>query len=154
MPKQRIKQYLNLADRTGAFHPGELDVLREVLEETLAPDDGISSYVMLEEREAERLRGFIIFGRTPLTQFGWDIYWLVVDKDIHRHGVGRRLVHLMQQYVRDLHQTAVIRIETSGKKEYDHVRKFYANAGFAEVGRIADFYAPGDDLVIFSMRMQ
>lgn len=154
MPKQKIKHYLELAEKTGAFHPGELDVLREVLEDTFAPDDGLSSYILLEEREEDRLRGFIIFGRTPLTQFGWDIYWLVVDKDVHRRGIGRRLVNLMQQYVRDLHQTVVIRIETSGKKEYDHVRKFYLKAGFAEVGRIPDFYAPGDDLVIFSMRME
>jgi ribosomal protein S18 acetylase RimI-like enzyme len=154
MHRVKIKKYLDLADKTGAFHPGELDVLREVLEDTLHPDDDGSSYVLLEEKEGDKLLGFIIFGRTPLTQFGWDIYWLVVDKDIHRRGVGRRLVQSMQQHIAAPHQKAVIRIETSGKKEYAYVRNFYIKAGFVEVGRITDFYAPGDDLVFFSMTMQ
>lgn len=154
MPAHTVQEYLKLAENTGAFHPGELDVLREVLEETFEPHDGVPHYILREERDGGRLLGFIIFGRTPLTRYGWDIYWLVVDKSVHRRGVGRRLVSMMQRHVLDLHETAIIRIETSGKKEYDHVRKFYTNAGFVEVGRIPDFYAPGDDLVIFSMTIR
>ena len=136
---------------TGAFHPGELAVLREVIEDTLRIGDGDSHYRILEEREGKKLRGFIIYGRTPLTEHGWDVYWLVVDKEVHRRGVGRRLISLMQSRILADHHTAIIRIETSGKKEYAPVRSFYAKAGFVEVGRIADFYAPGDDLVIYSM---
>ncbi|MCX8044060.1 MAG: GNAT family N-acetyltransferase [Desulfobacterota bacterium] len=150
MAARQIQHYLDLAEKTGAFHPGELEVLREVLEETFAPRDGVGHYCLLEERDGSQLLGFIIFGRTPLTQHGWDIYWLIVDKSMHRRGVGSRLVSSMQQEVLKKDRAAVIRIETSGKKEYAYVRSFYTKAGFTEAGRIADFYAPGDDLVIFS----
>lgn len=36
---------------------------------------------------------------------------------------------------------------------YAPTRKFYTSLGYAEEARLADFYAPGDDKVIYGMRL-
>ncbi len=43
-------------------------------------------------------------------------------------------------------------IQTSGRPDYVTARAFYAKNGYLEVARIEDYYAPGDDTVIFQKR--
>lgn len=148
MHKIKIKRHLDLAEKTGAFAPQELEVLHEVLEDVF--DEEEDHYIILDERQDDALRGYVIFGRTPLTDCGWDVYWLVVDKEFQRKGVGRNLLQRMKHHITQAQGKAIIRIETAGKKEYAYVRNFYTKAGFEEVGRIPDFYTKDDDLVIFS----
>ena len=40
-------------------------------------------------------------------------------------------------------------IETGGKTSYGPTRGFYETAGYREIARIPDFFAVGDDKVIF-----
>jgi len=44
-------------------------------------------------------------------------------------------------------------IETSSREIYSPTRKFYAKMGYHEEGRIAGFYTPGDDKVIYVKRL-
>ena len=144
----KVEKHLALAEKTGAFAPVEIEVLREVIEDSFGKED--SHYIFFDEKQGDSLQGYLVFGRTPLTDCGWDAYWLVVDKEVQRKGIGMRLLQRMQQHICRERSKAVIRIETAGKKEYAYVRNFYKKAGFEEAGRIPDFYADGDDLVIFS----
>ncbi|MEI6127114.1 MAG: GNAT family N-acetyltransferase [Pseudomonadota bacterium] len=143
----KVEEHLSLAEKTGAFTPREIEVLREVLEDSFGKKD--SHYIFLDEKQGDVLQGYIIFGRTPLTDCGWDAYWLAVAAKAQKKGIGMRLLQRMQQYTCQSGSKAVIRIETAGKKEYAYVRSFYIKAGFEEAGRIPDFYTDGDDLVIF-----
>jgi hypothetical protein len=40
-------------------------------------------------------------------------------------------------------------VETSRLPDFDHTRKFYIKCGYEEEARIRDFYATGDDKVVF-----
>jgi SET domain-containing protein len=40
-------------------------------------------------------------------------------------------------------------LETSGRADYARARRFYERAGYRTVGRITDFYKPGDDCVFY-----
>jgi hypothetical protein len=44
-------------------------------------------------------------------------------------------------------------IETSSQPLYEPTRAFYLRKGYAEVARVPDFYADGDDRVIFAKRI-
>ena len=96
----------------------------------------------------------MIFGKTPLTGSTWDVYWIVVDKDLQGQGVGKKLIGRVEQYLRDKDGFATIRLETSSRKEYWGARKFYVKLGFKESGRIPDFYAVGDGLVTFYKKVE
>jgi ribosomal protein S18 acetylase RimI-like enzyme len=142
------KSYLDLARSTGAFKESELKVLLEVLDEhSQGPDAG---YILFEEKAEDKLIAFAIMGETPLTKFGWDIYWLVVGADFQGRGLGRALIKKMEEFAVRKCGRAVLRVETSGHALYDRARRFYRAAGFHQAGRIADFYASGDDLVLFA----
>lgn len=141
-----------MAARTGAFTPQELEVLEEVLRDTLrggedAKDE--TAYRLCTLREQDRLAGFLIYGRTPMTAFAYDLYWIVVEPTLQRTGVGRRLVAVMENALRASTGRGIVRVETSGKEEYAGQRVFYERCGFSLAGRIVDFYRPGDDLLTY-----
>jgi hypothetical protein len=48
----------------------------------------------------------------------------------------------------------LIVVETSGKAEYNKTRQFYDNLNYQRVCQIPDYYAPGDDLVMFIKRFE
>jgi ribosomal protein S18 acetylase RimI-like enzyme len=47
----------------------------------------------------------------------------------------------------------ILRIETSSLEGEGGAARFYQRAGFAEVGRIEDFYREGDHLITFAKRL-
>lgn len=139
------KRCIEIAQNVGVFKKGELKILEEVLEDCFYKEN----YNILYENWGNKIAGFIIFGRTPLTEFSWDIYWLVVDKEYQGKGIGKRLIKRAEEVLLKEKGKAIIRIETSSQKQYTHARGLYKIMGFIEAGRIPNFYSPGDDLLIF-----
>lgn len=145
--KNAHEVYVNIAKTTGVFKPCELEVVTELVEDTRNNKD--SSYVVFDEKIGNETIGFIIFGRTPMTDFCWDIYWIVVDKKYHGKGIGKKLLSRVEEYVLTQGEKAAIRLETSSKTEYQATQMFYRKNGYKEVGNLPNFYAAGDSLVIF-----
>ena len=139
--------YLKIAEQTSAFNPAEIEILDEVLTDCF--EDPKTTYILFEEKNNDRLLGFVIFGRSPITKFSWDIYWMVVDKEFQRKGIGKKLQKRIESYVLLQDKKANLIIETSSKPEYNATRNFYKNSGFKEVGQIPDFYNENDSLIIF-----
>ena len=158
---------LALTRATGVFRGEELEIAAEVFRDCVAapgPSGGggagvvgaeLSSapttprayYALGGELEGE-LVGWICWGQTPCTDGTWDLYWLAVDPAAHGMGVGTALVEEME---RRLTGTArLISVDTSGRTDYEPTRAFYAARGYHAVARVPDFYAPGDDQVIFT----
>lgn len=142
-----MKTYLDLAKATEAFSAIELEVLEGVLDDYLHfPSEG---YMIFDERVDGDVAGFIVFGRTPLTAYGWDIYWLAVRNQYQGNGYGRRLVQRVEEHIYNQMEKAILRVETSSQNMYAHARNLYMKQGFKEVGTIRDFYSQGDDNIIF-----
>ncbi|HNX90408.1 MAG TPA: GNAT family N-acetyltransferase [Candidatus Omnitrophota bacterium] len=141
-----IGEYLMIASGTGVFRPDEIDVLKEVLEDYGKSD---TTYHVYEERSGGKLSGFAIFGRTPLTAFCWDVYWLVVDKACHGKGTGKRLMTAVEEAFAEENKKFVARVETSGRDTYEGARIFYEKLGYEKTGVIPHFYGQGDDLVMY-----
>ncbi|HOO62561.1 MAG TPA: GNAT family N-acetyltransferase [Synergistaceae bacterium] len=138
-----------MAEDTGAFRKEEISVLREVLE---ACSEVSGDYKLLVESSPEKsgkIRGFLIYGPTPMTESTFDLYWIVVDSREQGKGVGKKLLQRMEKEILQHFPSARIRVETAGKEEYLYQRRFYLSRNFREAGRIPEFYGAGDDLVIF-----
>jgi len=103
----------------------------------------------LEEEGNGSPDGFLIYGPTPMTDKGFDLYWLVVRKAAQREGIGRKLAMEMEKLILSVAGEGIVRIETSGKDDYSGQRNFYISIGYVECGRIKDFYHKGDDLVTY-----
>ncbi len=146
--KQEIEKFVNLTHKTDFFRDSEIEFLKTILDEYHeAPG---KDYLIFKKEVDAELRGFVIFSDIPGTEFSWDIYWVVVEKSYQRQGIGKQLVGMVEEYVLSQKNKAILRIETSGKEKYLKTRNFYQRQGFLETGKIPDFYAPGDDLIIFT----
>ncbi len=138
---------------TPEFTPEETVVALEVLEEALAstgangapgPDD----YVALVAERDTTVLGYACFGRTPMTERSYDLYWIAVDPSAKRAGIGRALIDAVLAALRE-RAGGVLRVETEGGAKYAATRAFYERIGFEVAGSIRDFYGTDRSLVVF-----
>ncbi|HCU10565.1 MAG TPA: N-acetyltransferase [Gemmatimonadetes bacterium] len=119
----------------------------------LGEHSGYLTYV-LEARDADssEVLGYVSFGPTPLTESTFDLYWIAVDKSKHRGGVGKRLLKFTEEEtVR--RGGKMLLIETSSQETYGGTIQFYEKTGYELVGKIPEYYKPGDDKLIFAKRL-
>ena len=76
-----------------------------------------------------------------------DLYWMAVDPDVQRAGLGTLLVREMERSMR-AEGGRIVRIETSSLPEYEKTRAFYRRIGYPETVRVKDFYWEGNDLCV------
>jgi D-alanine-D-alanine ligase len=144
-------QIQDIAARAGVFSQQEVECVGELWQEylTLGPD--CCGYNFIVDRDGDRVLGFACYGPRDLTHGVFDLYWIAVDLDCHRSGVGRRLLNASEEAVREAGGRMLI-VETSGTPPYDVTRMFYSSMGYTIEATIKDFYVEGDDLAIFVKR--
>ncbi len=159
-PSRRAKQKIELrplvrADRpalvalieeAGTFHADEQAVALELVDDALRDVDG--EYWVRVALIADRIVGYVCFGDTPMTQSTWDLFWIVTSPSARRLGVATALVCEMERML-SAKGVGRVRIETSQSEGYEAAQRLYSRLGYREVGRIADFYRRGDDLITF-----
>ncbi|HUR96205.1 MAG TPA: GNAT family N-acetyltransferase [Gemmatimonadales bacterium] len=129
----------------GLFRADEIPIALEVFEGAVA---GSPDYIALGAEHEGRLAGWICWGPTPCTLRTYDLYWMAVDPALHGAGLGTALLHAMEARLAGVARLIVV--ETSGRVEYAPTRAFYEARGYRAVSRIPDFYAPGDDQVVYT----
>jgi GNAT superfamily N-acetyltransferase len=134
----------------GLFREDEILVALEVFDEAVGGRAG-NTYSVLGAEVDGLLAGWICWGPTPCTLGTYDLYWMAVDPRIQGTGVGTALLGEMERRLQGL--ARLIIIETTGRPDYSGTRAFYQGRGYSPVASIADFYAPGDDQVVFVKRV-
>jgi len=92
--------------------------------------------------------GYVCVGPTPLTRSTWHLYWICVHPSAQGRGVGRCLQSAAEAFVTARGGERLL-LETSSTPVYAAARAFYERAGYAVVGRVTDFYRPGDDCIMY-----
>ncbi len=92
--------------------------------------------------------GFVCFGQTPLTEGTFDLYWIAVDPEQQRCGLGDALLLFVEAQLL-AENGRMLMIETSSQPKYAPTHHFYLKHHYREVARIPDFYSEGDDRVIY-----
>jgi ribosomal protein S18 acetylase RimI-like enzyme len=164
-PMNRIIRPLVAADRSGVFRilenagnftPEEVATALELIDEwlELGEHSGYLTYVLEARNEdGSEVLGYVSFGPTPLTESTYDLYWIAVDKSKHRGGVGKRLMKFTEEEtVR--RGGKMLLIETSSQETYGGTIQFYERTGYELVGKIPEYYKPGDDKLVFAKKLQ
>ncbi|HEX3274497.1 MAG TPA: GNAT family N-acetyltransferase [Gemmatimonadales bacterium] len=128
----------------GLFRPDEIAVALEVFDGAVA---GSPDYLALGAEHDGRLAGWICWGPTPCTLGTFDLYWMAVDPALHGAGIGTALLEAMERRLAGVARLIVV--ETAGRADYAPTRAFYQARGYRAAARLPDFYAPGDDQVIY-----
>lgn len=136
-----------MVEATGMFRPEEVDIADEVF--TAAVREPGRDYYALGAYDDDSLVGFVCYGPTPGTVATWDLYWIVVDPAVQRQGVGGRLIDTAEEAIAALGGRLLV-VETSSRDDYGPTRAFYDARGYGVAARIAAYYAPEDDLIVFT----
>jgi len=142
---QAILQITHLA---GNFSQKDIACVQELWEAYVEKGAEVTGYDFVLFRGQARVLGFACFGRTPLTEDTHDLYWLAVHPESRRQGVGRALIAWVEEEVKRQGGRLLL-VETSGTASYEGTRRFYESCGYRYQAVIHDFYALGDDLLIF-----
>ncbi|MEW5802033.1 MAG: GNAT family N-acetyltransferase [bacterium] len=136
-----------IIESSGFFFPEEVETAVELVEERLIKDIR-SGYYFLFAEQAKRVIGYTCFGPIACTKASYDLYWIAVHNDFRGLGLGKKLLSKSEQTIATMGGQRIY-IETSSKKQYEPTRLFYLHCGYQEEATLKDFYAPGDDKVIY-----
>jgi ribosomal protein S18 acetylase RimI-like enzyme len=144
---------LRITATAGVFSKEEVDCVSELWDEYLQNGSEKTGYYFIVMKEGENVLGYACFGPRALTDGTYDLYWIAADRNIKRRGVGRTLMEQSEKDVAALGGRLLV-VETSGKAEYAPTRAFYEGIGYNKEAVITDFYADGDDLVIYTKKLR
>jgi len=145
-------QITDITARAGVFSQEEIDSVPVMFDEYLRYGTEGDGYHFIVYREGDQILGYAIYGYRDLTDGVYDLYWIAVDPDARRKGVGRALLTASENAIHDLDGRIII-VETSGSAHYSGTRDFYVNTGYINEAIIKDYYKPGDDLWIFTKKV-
>jgi len=124
----------------------------ELLAAVLDPPEGNTYEARVLCDDADHPVAYGCFGLTPMTDATYDLYWLVTAASVRGRGVGRDLLGAVESELQQ-RGARTVRVETSSLEGKGGALRFYERVGYTVVGRIPDFYRPGDDLITLTKRL-
>jgi len=94
--------------------------------------------------------GFAFARPEELTDRVWNVCALATAPEVRNRGLARKLLTAMETAL----DARMIVIETTQLPEQVAARALYLAAGYSEEGRVRDYYAAGEDKVIFRKVVQ
>ena len=100
-----------------------------------------------------QMQGFACFGWESLTHGTWDLFWVCTLPAARGRGIGGAL---LREAVREAtaEQGRRMVISTSSTAPYFPAHRLYESQGFRKTAVVPEYYRPGDDLYIYSRRLQ
>lgn len=124
----------------------EIDIAIEVIDATFHPKEDYR--VLAASDEQQRMLGFVSYGPIPLTENRFDLYWIAVEPQQGRHGIGTMLLVEMEKRLCRTGPTHIY-IDTSSTDSYLPARNFYQRNGYEVAAHLKDFYRDGDDKIVY-----
>ena len=140
-----------LVNSTGKFNDAEVAIAGELVEDRLAKGGQSGYEFVLAERQGQ-LMGYTCFGAIDGTKDSFDLYWIAVNPEYQKQGLGRQLLLRAEQSMADAGARQVY-IETSSTELYASTRSFYIGMGYVEQARLKGFYRADDDKIIMMRRL-
>ena len=142
-----MKHVREIVVSSGFFSKAEIEVAVELVQ--LRLNKGIESgYHFLFAEEDKKVLGYSCFGPIPCTVESYDIYWIAVQEDLRRSGLGVELLKKVEEKIKEMGGKRIY-VETSSREQYEPTRSFYSRCGYRKEATLKNFYSPGDDKVIY-----
>jgi len=142
-----VRAVREIVESTGFFRADEIDVAEELVQDRLAEGPESGYHFVLAQR-GEFVEGYACYGHIACTLASYDLYWIAVHRCCQGQGLGRVLLAEAERLIRQSGGQRIY-VETSGRPQYAPTRAFYEHFGYRAEAVLADFYAPGDDKVVY-----
>ena len=137
---------ITIAIATGMFPEGETAALGQVLADYFGNKLGEGHQWLTDEDNG--LRGVVYYAPDLMADRTWYVYMVAVQPECQGQGRGTALMQHVEKELQANGQRLLL-VETSGLPNYDRTRAFYVKCGYGQEARIRDFYATGDDKIVF-----
>jgi D-alanine-D-alanine ligase len=132
---------------TGFFSRAEVALALELVDERLSKGAASGFHFLVAENK-DGLVGYTCFGPIPATKHSYDLYWIATEDSYRGTGIGKMLMSRTEELIAGRGGINVY-IETSGRAQYRPTRAFYKACSYRKTAHLKDFYAPGDDKLIY-----
>jgi ribosomal protein S18 acetylase RimI-like enzyme len=151
VPKDRGRLHSMLIEAR-VFTREEIDVAMELIDIVLKDERQKDYKIHCMVDGQDQPVGYICYGPTPMTEGTFDLYWIVVDPNFQGQGIGSKLLDFLEKVLKGMDGRMIL-AETSSIPEYEETQRFYLQKGFQEVGRVPDYYYPGNDRITYCKRL-
>lgn len=132
----------SIVDQTGLF---PADLVPDLLDPFLTEQ---TTEFWRTARIAQEIVGFAYIVPEMLAEGTWNLTAIAIAPSHQRSGTGSVLLNAVEDHLRTLHQRILL-VDTSSTEDFEIARGFYIRNGYDEEARIRDFWAEGDDKVVF-----
>ena len=137
-----IQTIQSIVDQTGLF---PADLVPDLLDPFLTEQ---TTEFWRTARIAQKIVGFAYIVPEMLAEGTWNLTAIAIAPSHQRSGAGSVLLNAVEDHLRTLHQRILL-VDTSSTEDFEMARGFYIRNGYDEEARIRDFWAEGDDKVVF-----
>ena len=134
-------------DATGLF-PSEM--LGEMADGFLSGTETNERWLVLDDPSPV---GIAYFAPEKLTDGTWNLYLIALHPDRQGRGDGSMMIGAVESQLSGM-GARVLLVETSGLDAFEQTRRFYIKNGYHQEARIRDFYAAGEDKIVFWKALQ
>ena len=144
---------VDLAVASGLFGLDDAPVVEAMMDGYFERTQTDGHRCVLDEDDAGHPRGVAYYEPALAADGTWYLTMIAVAADQQGSGVGRGL---MAHVERDLGAQGqrLLLVETSGVEGFARTRAFYDTCGYDREARVRDYYAAGDDMVLFRKDLQ
>jgi hypothetical protein len=146
------REYERLALEMGAFKDIELEILKEAYSSWREKPG--EPFTLLEVRDGKVLAGYAIACREASSDYTFDVRALCVEPSYVGKGVTANIIGMLEAELLRMEASAILRIETSTKKEAAVGKGVITEKGYSLIGHIPDFYEPGDDYYMYAKHLR
>lgn len=137
---------IELAVTSGLFPADETEVLHKMMADYFGGNVDNGHNCVIDE-EDEPL-GVAYYAPALAADRTWYLTMIAVRRDSQGMGRGRALMQYVENILTESGQRVLL-VETSGLPIFERTRQFYVKCGYEQEARIRDFYAHGDDMIVF-----
>jgi ribosomal protein S18 acetylase RimI-like enzyme len=140
---------MTIVESSGQFDAQSLNNVKGTLLEYL---EGQSDGLWLTADDGEPV-GVAYCAPELVTNGTWNLLMLWTRKDKSSKGHGSALVEHVEKELMSRCARLLI-VETSGLPDFEAARTFYAKCGFTQEASIKNFFAHGDDKIVYTKPLQ
>lgn len=137
---------IEVAVAAGLFSPDETEILQSLLTDYFIQNEAAGHRCIVDDDGG--IVSIAYSAPKPATDRTWELVMLAVKPGDQGRGRGAALVSAVEYGLRSTRQRLLL-IETSATAAYDRTRAFYQKCGYEEEARVRDYYAAGDDMIMF-----
>ncbi len=143
------KALLAIVKDSGQFDENGLVHVEETLSNYLA---GESDHLWFTADDGEPV-GVAYCAPEPVTDGTWNLLMLWTRGDRNGQGHGSELVSQVENILSE-REVRLLIVETSGLPDFAGARAFYEKCGFTQEARIRNFFAAGDDKIVYTKSLR